>query len=390
MKKVGVGIIGCGGIAQAVHLPNYMRLKDKVKIIAVADIREDVSNDVGMKFGAESYDNYHNLLSRDDIDAVTICTRTEDHASVTIDAAEAGKHILVEKPMATDLDDADKMIKAAEKAGVKLMVGHMKRWDQGFAASKRLISEGSIGKPFFFRATTKMPPGGADNISAPDVKRLDSSVWGGFVAGRKSSYVPQSVGPEAIMAERTSSKPEEKHPEIKGLGLMLAAGVYHADLIRWCSGEEFKEITNCTLWPINEHGIEGNAIAIGKMKSGAVAVLESFRSVGGKQPPGFEDSLEVIAPGGIIRSEGPLQGWDVVPARTIIYNENSPSGTYVPLPPSGRYSGEIKHFVECILEDKEPLTSGYEGRQAVEVSIAAYKCAREERPIQIPLKTSHM
>ena len=123
MDNVRVGVIGLGGVAQLVHLPNLTKIKN-VEIRSIAEVKPSRLNAVGEKFNiAERYTDYKKLLEKSDIDAVIIATPTSMHKTVAIDCLEAKKDVLVEKPIALNYNDANAILQAAKKNNCKLMVG---------------------------------------------------------------------------------------------------------------------------------------------------------------------------------------------------------------------------------------------------------------------------
>ena len=131
MEKLRVGVIGCGQIAQIMHLPYLKELDDVFEIAALADISCGLLDAMGALYGvSRRYTDYHDLLAQRDVDAVVILT--PDHHAPVVAAAQAGKHILVEKPMCFNLHEADDIIATVQRHGVTLMVGYMKRYDPGY------------------------------------------------------------------------------------------------------------------------------------------------------------------------------------------------------------------------------------------------------------------
>src|SRR5690242_13523053 len=122
--KIGIGIIGFGGIAQSVHAPGYRRLSDQCEILAIADIdRKRIEQAKSDKWNiAQTFEDYKQLLEMPEIDAVSICTPNGVHMQAAIDAMTAGKHVLSEKPMAMNAAEAKQMIAASERTGRKLQI----------------------------------------------------------------------------------------------------------------------------------------------------------------------------------------------------------------------------------------------------------------------------
>lgn len=138
-----VAVIGCGVIARRAHLPAYRDLG--VDIVGLADASEQRARSCAKKFKIRKwYTNYHDLLE-EDMDLVSVCTPPSTHAKITIDAATMGKHVLVEKPMATNLEDADKMIDACRVSNVKLCVAHNYRFFPCVVEAKKRLEDGRIG-----------------------------------------------------------------------------------------------------------------------------------------------------------------------------------------------------------------------------------------------------
>ncbi len=150
---VNVVIIGAGGITRR-HIPAWLN-SDGGCIVGVADIDADLAQAAAEQAGADRWAaDYRELLEWSEVDAVDICTTEATHSRIAVEAAERGKHILVEKPIATTLEDADKMIEAAEVNGVKLMVAQSHRFFEYSVAAKSAIDAGEIGTPVYVRYVT--------------------------------------------------------------------------------------------------------------------------------------------------------------------------------------------------------------------------------------------
>lgn len=146
-----MGIIGVGGIAQNRHIPTFLKISDKVEIVAISDVNEATAKMVGEKFGiAKVYAHYADMFG--DVDAVTICTPNKFHAEITIAALEAGLHVFCEKPMAMRPDECEAMIAASEAAKKMLAIAYHYRFMKESVAAKRLVLEDEIGRPMVARA----------------------------------------------------------------------------------------------------------------------------------------------------------------------------------------------------------------------------------------------
>ena len=144
-KPLKVGLIGTGGISRQ-HLPAYAEFSDEVKLTAVCDIFEEAAQERAKQANvSDIYVDYKKMLREADIDAVDICTNHDTHAEMTIAAAEAGKHILVEKPMGNDVQECRDMIAATDEAGVTLMIANLLRFSPAAKAVKQLLDDGELG-----------------------------------------------------------------------------------------------------------------------------------------------------------------------------------------------------------------------------------------------------
>ncbi len=145
MKKLKIGIIGCGSIAKHRHMPEYHASSGAV-IAAVCDINEGRAKGFADLYEAKAYTDYRELLDDTDIDAVSVCTPNYLHAPISVAALNAGKHVLCEKPMATSMEEAQDMIEAAHKNGKKLMIAHNQRFVPSHKKAKELIARGKREK----------------------------------------------------------------------------------------------------------------------------------------------------------------------------------------------------------------------------------------------------
>jgi predicted dehydrogenase len=147
MGKVKAAIVGCGFIAQKRHIPSFLRLKRNVSLCAVCDLNKGLATQVAKKFGVpNAYSDLSEMLSKEDLDIVDICTPPQAHRSVATEAMESDCNVLMEKPMALNVSDCDQMIHAAEKYDVKLSVVHNQRFYPPFTRSQELVNNGVIGK----------------------------------------------------------------------------------------------------------------------------------------------------------------------------------------------------------------------------------------------------
>ncbi|WP_214627453.1 Gfo/Idh/MocA family protein [Paenibacillus agaridevorans] len=229
MSKIKIGIIGAGGILEA-HAPGFNRLKDKCELI-VADPNPNVYPRVRQLFGedVEIVSDYKEILEREDIKAVDILLPHYLHEAVTVEAAERGKHVLIEKVMARTVEECDRMIEACDRAGVTLTVCHDRRYDGDWMALKNIIDSGELGEIRFWK-----------------------------LEHNQNVYVP----------EGNWIRSKEK----LGGGAIMSCLTHQIDGLRWYAGE-VESVTSMT--QVDAARMEGESIGaiLARMRSGALAML---------------------------------------------------------------------------------------------------------------------
>ena len=163
MDKLRVGIVGCGSIALDKHMP-ALALIEEVEMYAFYDIDQVRAREAALKFGGKSakvYDDVDKLLSNKDIDVVHICTTSTTHADLTIRALEAGKHVMCEKPMATNVEEAKKMVEAAHRTGKKLTLGCQNRFRDDTQYLKRVCERGDLRRGLLCKGNGFAEAGGS-------------------------------------------------------------------------------------------------------------------------------------------------------------------------------------------------------------------------------------
>jgi predicted dehydrogenase len=147
--RLRVGIIGCGGLAQGAHIPSLTKMKDSdhVEIAAVCDVYQKRLEQAAATTGARPFKDYRALLEQKDIDYVVVVTPEHWHARMTLDAADAGKHVYCEKPMTWSIEEAKKVVAKIKQTGVKMQVGVQGMSDDSYDTAQKMIKEGKIGRP---------------------------------------------------------------------------------------------------------------------------------------------------------------------------------------------------------------------------------------------------
>lgn len=331
MTKLRIGIIGCGAIAEGVHVPGYTNCPE-CEIVALADIHEGRLNNLGKKTGATTlYTDYKEMLAKERLDAVSVCTPNYLHAEQTIEAAKRGINVLCEKPMATSLEEADAMLRAVEGNNVTLMVGFTHRFMNFNIKTKELLESGAIGTPFMIRA-----------------RFAHDGPYKSWNA--KSDWFFDPI-------------------RAKG-GALLDMGIHAIDMCRHFMGE-ITEVSGQTGTLVKDIKVEDSALALLRFASGVHGYIE----VGWSSKDGAL-GFEIYGSQGtiIVDYSTPLKIW----------TEDNPTWQVIDNVAGGGWDTEIKHFVDCLISGKQPNTSGEDGRVALEVALAVYQA--NETGISIKLE----
>lgn len=340
-SKLGVVIVGYGFMGTT-HLSAWKMIPEaEVKAIVGRNIGR--AQEVARKHGVKAYSDLSEALEREEVDVVDVCTPTHTHAEISLKAIREGKHVLVEKPMALSLKDADAMIEAARSKGVKLMVAHVLRFFPDYAKAKELVDQGVIGELVASRAFRGVP--------FPD--------WAEWFKDKDKSG-----------------------------GVTLDLAIHDVDYLMWCFGSKVDRVyAKVDRLVRREATAEDFALITLRFKGGEVALVEASWAVPRKLP--LTTALDLIGTKGMIT----LDNQSTIPVKLITSEavETFSPGTLMwrhathpfPIDP---YYREIKHFVECILTDKEPVTSGEVSRKSLEVCLAALESAEQNRPVKLPLR----
>lgn len=340
---VRVGVIGAGQIAKRRHIPEY-DAHPNVTIRALCDIDEGKAATLATEYGIKKVcTDYQQILDDGDIDAVSICTPNYLHAPITIAAANAGKHILVEKPMATTLEEADAMVQAAKENEVMLMVGQNQRLAPIHQVAKRVLQSGMLGRVTSFRTTFGHP--------GPEYW----SPTGKWFFSKKEAWA----------------------------GAMADLGVHKADLMRWLIGDEVQEVAAFISCFEKPGDVDDNAICILRFKKGIIGTLTASWTYKPKEDNSTiiyceKGTLKLAAdPDNPILVEFAQPGKGEATFEVPKLQSNEAGGQ--------SSSGVIDAFIDCLESGHAPTINGEEGRRALEIIIAAFQSADDSRVVQLPL-----
>lgn len=332
-----VGVLGCGTIARVRHLLEYDNNKE-VEITAVCDIVEERAEEMAKLYGAKAFTDYRDVLENKEIDVISICLPNYLHASVTIAALNAGKHVLCEKPMATSKDEAEAMIAAGKLNEKKLMIAHNQRFVASHQKAKEIIESGKLGKIYSFSTTFGHP------------------------------------GPEEWSIDGAESWFFDK--ERAFIGAMGDLGVHKADLMRYLMGE-FSEVgafieTNAK----QNTEVDDNAVCILRTESGIIGTLTASWAY----VTGGDNSTIIYGENGTLRLEA-----DPVYSLIEEYRDGTIINHQLEKIQTNEEGGQsnssiIDYFVTSILENSEPPIPGEEGMKSLEIILAAIE-SQETRQI---------
>jgi predicted dehydrogenase len=334
MRKLRVGLVGLG-FSGSLHADAYATIKDKVDLVAVCDVDKEKVEMMACCYHAKAYTDFQTMLQSETLDAVDLCVPHHLHSEYVITAAAAHKHVLVEKPIATTVEETEKMIEATAKAHVKFMVAEDQLHLPAHKLAKILLEKGSIGRIFMARV-----------LSAVYDMPEDDKGW--------------KLDP-------------------KNKGVLLDMAVHYFMVLQWLVGP-IETVTAMAESVVVERGdseFDDNAIAIVKFKNGAIGEV-SVTTVVAREPC---NRLEFYGTEGTIivdhSCEKPVMyhsvhcgmetdGW----VRPDVEHETYPG--YFPL----AFRNEVKYFIDCIREDREPEFGGRMGLESIKIVEAAYKAVK--------------
>jgi UDP-N-acetylglucosamine 3-dehydrogenase len=340
MEKIKVGVIGCGSIARRRHLVEF-DANPHASIVAVCDKIESRAKESAEQYNAQAFTDYKDLLANADVDVISVCLPNYLHAEVSIAALKAGKHVLCEKPMATSVEEAENMIRAAEENGRTLMIAHNQRFVSSHQKAKQLIDSGELGKIYSFRTTFGHP--------GPERWSID---------GRNSWFF------------------EKDQAFIGALGDL---GVHKSDLIRYLLGEIVEVGAFVETSAKENTEVDDNAVCILRTENGVIGQLAASWSY----VSGGDNSTLIYGENAVLRLEDDPDYSLVVQYKTgetvnykldkIQTNESGgQTNTHV-----------IDHFIDSIIEGKAPLITGEEGKKSLEVILAALESDSTKQFVQL-------
>lgn len=330
---LNIGVIGAGRIGK-LHAENLVTRIPQASVPVIADVILDAAKETAVKLGIpKATADYKEIIADPNIQAVAICSATDTHSQIIVEAAQAGKHIFCEKPIDLTLEKIDTALAAVDKAGVKLQIGFNRRFDPNFAHLREVVASGRIGEPHVLRITSRDP-------APPPI-----------------SYIKVSGG------------------------IFLDMTIHDFDMARFLMGSEVTEVfaVGAVLVDaaIGEAGdVDTTAITL-RFANGALGLIDNSR----KAVYGYDQRAEMFGSNGAISAE------NQTPYRATLSNND---GIHTPNPLyffleryNDAYIVEMNAFIDAVVNDKPVLVTGADGRAPVVIGMAAWKSVRENRPVKL-------
>lgn len=339
---IGFGLLGCGRIA--VRHAELLSRGDipRARLVAVHDIVPDAMQSFAAKYRAQATASLEAFLLRKDIDVVVVLTPSGSHAQHAIAAAKAGKHVIVEKPMALRMEDADQMIRACDEAGVKLLVVKQNRFNLPIQKAREALAEGRFGRLVLGTVRVRW---------CRDQKYYDQAPW------------------------RGTWKEDG--------GVLANQASHHVDMLEWFFGTVESVHARAARALVNIE-TEDTAVATLKFTNGALGVIEATTAT---RPKDLEGSLSILGSHGMVEIGGfamnEIRHWQF---GEMTEKDNDVKKNFSVNPPDVYGFGHKAFYlnaISCLMDGRAALVDGLEGRKSLELITALYESIETGQPIQL-------
>lgn len=333
-QKVRIGLLGAGRIGK-LHGENLAHAVSEAELYAVADpYMNDEIREWAASMGIEKcYDDPEQIINDPTIEAVFICSSTSAHADLIMRAAKAGKHIFCEKPIHTDLEKIKEALAAVEKAGVKLQVGFVRRFDHNHKMVRDTVASGRLGNPHIIKVTSR----------DPDHQPME--------------YIETSGG------------------------IFMDMTIHDFDMVRYLAGSEVTEVTAygaaLSGAGYDQYNDVDTAIIMMKFENGALGVIDNSRAA----HYGYDQRTEVHCDKGCVQVSNDLNDQSII---------STADGVEIAKPTwffleryNNAFISEAKAFIQSVQNDTPTLVTGFDGIAPVRIALAADKSLKEGRPVKL-------
>lgn len=335
-------LVGCGRIAKRHSELLGLNQIQNARLVAVCDIVEKKAEKIGNEFSVPYFTDMHEMMQKVRIDIVVVLTESGNHAKHVVELAQYGKHIVVEKPMALTLDDADAMIRACDQSGIKLFVVKQNRFNVPVVKVRDALESGRFGKLVLGTVRVRW--------CRPQAY-YDQDAWRGTWA-------------------------------MDG-GVLTNQASHHVDLLEWMMGDVDSVYAMGTT-ALAKIEAEDTAVVTLRFRNGALGIIEATTAV---RPVDLEGSLSILGEGGSVEVGGfavnKMKVWNFV---TPASGDDEVMEKYSVNPPNVYGFGHqayYDHVVDCILNNKQHLVDGLEGRKSLELINAIYESIETGREITL-------
>jgi predicted dehydrogenase len=331
-RPVRLGIIGAGGVAQSKYLPAIARLRmiwEPVEMVAFAEPREEQAQKVRSIYGGRWYARYREMLAGEDLDGVLVLAADDVHAEATLTALEAGRHVVVEKPIARSLPDAAAMCRLADERGLTLMAVATMRYSPPYRRARRLVEDGPVANPAMFV--------GKFNLGYDYVDLLESGTIHYYDLAR---YIMGDV--QAVSAVGVNRYAHQRRPYPIDNAIIT---------LRFTSGAIGTLYTSCT------------ALSLKPWTRLEVYGDHAWLAV--------DDQRELVVYDG---EAAATQSWSPVIPNTLLFDEEY-----------GGFMGLVENFVQVIRGVEQPVVTGWDGYRAYELLVASQISITQGGWVTLPL-----
>lgn len=330
---LNIGVIGAGRIGK-LHAENLAYRIQETRVVAIADINEAAARETAARLGIpHAYASPSDLLAHTDIDAVVICSATDTHTPLIIEAARAGKQIFCEKPVDLNLARIDAALEAVDQAGVKLQIGFNRRFDPNFRRVRQAVVSGEIGTPHRLHIVSRDP------------------------------------APPPIAYVRVSG------------GIFVDMTIHDFDMARFLIGAEVDEVYTAAGVMVDPAiGAEGDvdtALIVLKFTNGVIGTIDNSR----KAVYGYDQRVEVFGSAGSAQTDNNYPNSAVIHSGQTIYRD-LPLNFFVERY-TDSYINELRAFVDAVMHDAPIPVTGLDGRAPVVMGLAARRSYDENRPVKL-------
>jgi UDP-N-acetyl-2-amino-2-deoxyglucuronate dehydrogenase len=349
-KKMRYALIGCGRIS-----PNHLAAAQAngLEIVGLCDIDEAMLEDKFLKFKIDrdktiGYSDYRQMIAEQKPDLASICTESGKHAAIALECIRAGIHLIIEKPIALSIEDADRIIDEAKEHGVTVSACHQNRFNKSVVKIREAMEQNRFGRLFHGAAHVRWNRGR---------EYYDRAAWRGTW-------------------------------EQDG-GALMNQCIHNIDLLRWMMGDDIEEVFAYTD-RLNHPYIEAEdlGLALIKFSNGSYGLIEGTNNI---YPKNLEETLYIFGEKGTVKAGGQsvniIEEWKFA---DILDDPEEVKEKHHENPPNVYGFGHAPLFtdvIDAIKHNREPLVTAEDGKRALELVLAIYQSAKEGRPIKLPLQS---